>query len=207
MTEREGPAEGRLVALEGGDGSGKSTQAARLAADLGAVLTREPGGTTIGGLIRNVLLDPAHARMADRAESLLYAADRAQHIVEVVRPALAAGRHVVSDRSAWSSVVYQGIGRGLGLDAVRRINDWAVEGCWPDLVVLLDVDPMRAATRRARELDRLEQAGAGFHERVRAAYLDLAAADPCRWIVVDGSAPAAEVAVAVRAGVRDRLGL
>jgi dTMP kinase len=207
VSEPPEPVPGRFVALEGGDGSGKSTQAARLAADLGAVLTREPGGTTIGGLIRNVLLDPAHDRMADRAESLLYAADRAQHIAEVVRPALAAGRHVVTDRSAWSSVVYQGVGRRLGLDAVRHINDWAVEGCWPDLVVLLDVDPARAARRRARELDRLERAGAGFHARVRAAYRDLAAADPSHWVVVDASAPAGKVAVAVRAGVRDRLGL
>ena len=107
------------------------------------MLTREPGGTTIGELVRGVLLDPAHDAMVDRAEALLYAADRAQHLVEVVEPALAAGRHVVSDRSALSSVAYQGYGRGLGAEAVWRVNDWAIGGRWPDLVVLLDVRPVR----------------------------------------------------------------
>jgi dTMP kinase len=198
---------GRFIAFEGGDASGKSTQAARLAADLGARLTREPGGTTIGGLIRGVLLDPTHDVMTDRAEALLYAADRAQHLVEVVAPTLASGRHVVSDRSAWSSVVYQGIGRGLGLDEVRRINDWAIEGRWPELVVLLDVDPALAAGRFTRDLDRLEQAGASFHDAVRQAYLQLATSDPGGWLVVDGARPADEVALAVRRAVRDRLGL
>jgi len=196
---------GRFIAFEGGDGSGKSTQAARLAGALGAVLTREPGGTEIGRLIRGVLLDPAHDVMSDRAEALLYAADRAQHLVEVVEPALQAGRHVVSDRSAWSSVVYQGVGRGLGLDAVRAINDWALEGRWPDLVVLLDVDPTVAATRFTRDLDRLEQAGPGFHQAVRDAYLSLAAADPERWVVVDGGGDPDAVTAAVAAEVSTRL--
>jgi dTMP kinase len=196
---------GRFIAFEGGDGSGKSTQAARLAGALGAVLTREPGGTEIGRLIRGVLLDPAHDVMSDRAEALLYAADRAQHLVEVVEPALQAGRHVVSDRSAWSSVVYQGVGRGLGLDAVRAINDWALEGRWPDLVVLLDVDPTVAATRFTRDLDRLEQAGPSFHQAVRDAYLSLAAADPERWVVVDGGGDPDAVTAAVAAEVSTRL--
>ena len=155
------------IALEGGDACGKSTQAVLLADALGALLTREPGGTTIGGLIRGVLLDPAHDAMVDRAEALLYAADKAQHVAEVVEPALAAGRDVVSDRSAWSSVAYQGFGRGLGGERVRAINDWALDGRWPDLVVLLDLDPSEMAKRLRRAPDRLEQAGDGFHERVR----------------------------------------
>jgi len=196
---------GHYIALEGGDGSGKSTQARLLANDLGAVLTREPGGTTIGELIRGVLLDPSHDHMDDRAEALLYAADRAQHQVEVVMPALAQGRHVVSDRSAWSSVVYQGAARGLGTDAVHLLNDWALQGRWPHLVVLLDLDAGHAAARFVRDLDRLEQAGAAFHERVREAYLALASADRQHWTVVDAGGDPDTVAKAVRAAVRDRL--
>jgi dTMP kinase len=195
----------RYLAFEGGDFSGKSTQARRLAEDLGAVLTREPGGTAIGGLIRGVLLDPTHTALADRAEALLYAADRAQHHAEVIRPALAAGRHVVSDRSAWSSVVYQGVARGLG-DEVRRVNDWAIGGRWPDVVVLLDVDPVEAARRLTRDPDRLELAGDDFHQRVRQGYLDLAAADLDHWVVVDAGLDPEETAVAVRDGLAARLG-
>ena len=124
----------------------------------------------------------------------------------MIRPALAAGRHVVSDRSAWSSIVYQGHGRGMSADDVRRLSDWAVEGCWPDLVVLLDVDPAVAARRRSRDLDRLEQVDGAFSERVRAGYLELAAGAP-EWVVVDGGQDEDAVAVAVRAAVADRLGL
>jgi dTMP kinase len=195
------------IAFEGADFSGKSTQAARLAAHLDAVLTREPGGTTIGGLVRQILLDPAHDVMVDRAEALLYAADRAQHQHEVVRPALAAGRHVVSDRSAWASVVYQGMARGLGADDVRRVNDWAVEGHWPDLVVLLDVDTALAATRLTRDPDRLEQAGPGFQEKVREGYRALASSDPAGWVVVPADGTPDDVAAAVLAAVHERLGL
>jgi dTMP kinase len=195
----------RYIAFEGGDFSGKSTQARHLANELGAVLTREPGGTTIGGLIRGVLLDPTHTAMADRAEALLYAADRAQHHREVIEPALAEGRHVVSDRSAWSSVVYQGVARGLG-DEVRRVNDWAIGGRWPDVVVLLDVDPVLAAGRLTRDPDRLELAGDAFHQRVRQGYLDLAAADSEHWVVVDASVGPDELAIAVRDGLAARLG-
>jgi dTMP kinase len=196
----------RFIALEGGEGCGKSTQAARLATALDAVLTREPGGTTIGTVIRGVVLDPAHAELTDRAEALLYAADRAQNAAEVVRPNLAAGRDVVSDRSVWSSIVYQGHGRGMGVDEVRRLSDWAVEGCWPDLVVLLDLDPAIGAHRLQRAFDRLESAGDDFHARVRSGYLEASAADPDHWVVVDASAPVDEVAVHVRAAVRERLG-
>lgn len=193
----------RYVALEGGDACGKSTQARRLADAIGAVLTREPGGTTIGGLVRGVLLDPAHDAMVDRAEALLYAADRAQHLAEVVEPALAAGRHVVSDRSALSSVAYQGYGRGLGPEEVWRVNDWAIGGRWPDVVVLLDVDPSVMATRLQRAPDRLERAGDGFHERVREGYQAMAASDPDpkRWIVIDGSQDEEAIAAEVLAAV------
>jgi dTMP kinase len=197
---------GRYIALEGGDGCGKSTQTARLARALDAVETREPGGTRIGGIIRGIVLDPAHGELSDRAEALLYAADRAQHAAEVLRPALAAGRHVVSDRSAWSSVAYQGYGRGMGADEVRRLADWALDGCWPDLVVLLDIDPTVAARRRSRDLDRLEQVDQAFSERVRAGYRELAAVGP-EWIVVDASLDEETVAFAVRAAVSERLGL
>ena len=197
----------RFIALEGGEGCGKSTQATRLADALGAVRTREPGGTRIGGIIRGIVLDPSRTELSDRAEALLYAADRAQHANEVIRPALAAGRHVVTDRSAWSSIVYQGHGRGMGVEEVRKLSDWAIDGCWPDLVVLLDIDPAVARARLHRDLDRLEQAGEGFHDRVRAGYLDLAAADPSGWVVVDASGSVDEVGAAVRAAVQERLGL
>jgi dTMP kinase len=198
---------GRFIALEGGDGSGKSTQVARLAAALDAVVTREPGGTPIGALLRGIVLDPANTRLTDRAEALLYAADRAQHAAEVVRPALAAGRHVVSDRSGWSSVAYQGYGRGMDADEIRRISDWAVEGTWPDLVVLLDIDPTIAAGRRDRERDRLELVDEAFRDRVRKGFLAMAHADPQHWAVVDGSRDETSVADVVRRAVEERLGL
>jgi dTMP kinase len=196
---------GRYIALEGGDACGKSTQAARLAASLAAVLTREPGGTRIGAMIRDIVLDPANRELADRAEALLYAADRAQHAAEVLRPNLGAGRHVVSDRSAWSSIVYQGYGREMGVDEVRRLSDWAIDGCWPDLVLLLDIDPAIAAQRRGHERDRLEQVDDAFRQRVRTGYLELAAAEA--WVVIDGAQDEDTVAHAVRAAVTERLGL
>jgi dTMP kinase len=198
----------QFIAFEGGEGSGKSTQAARLAKALNAHLTREPGGTRIGAVLRSVLLDPDHTELADRTEALLYAADRAQHVAEVVRPALAAGQHVVSDRSAWSSVVYQGYGREMGPDVVRQLCDWAMQGCWPDVVVLLDVDPTLGLARLARldrTLDRLELAGDGFHDRVRRGFLELAAAHADRWIRIDASRPPDEVGVDVLRAVAERL--
>ena len=197
----------RFIALEGGDGTGKSTQAARLAGDLGALLTREPGGTRIGQAVRALLLDPGHGELAARAEALLYAADRAQHADEVISPAITAGRHVVSDRSAWSSLVYQGNARGLPGDEVRWLSDWATGGRWLDLVVLLDCEPVVARRRLERQLDRIEGAGDDFHGRVRDGFLALAAADAAHWAVVDAAAPADAVTMAVRRAVRDRLGL
>jgi dTMP kinase len=190
---------GRFIVLEGGEGSGKSTQAARLAARLretsaDVVTTFEPGATARGAALRALLLDDA-APMDPRAELLLMAADRAQHVHEVVRPALDAGKVVVSDRFAPSTLVYQGVGRGLGVDAVRAVSDFATGGLVPDLVVVLDVDDAVAAQRRPVAGDRMERAGAEFHARVRAAYRELADAEG--WVVVDGSDAIDSVAAAV----------
>ncbi len=199
---------GRYIAFEGAEGCGKSTHAARLAEALGAVLTRETGGTAVGQRIRTILHDTAVTNLSHRAEALLAAADRAQHIDEVVGPALAIGRHVVSDRSVYSTLAYQGYGRGLPLDTVRRINEWAVEGHWPDLVLLLDADTEVLERRmRGRQLDRFEQENGGFHHRVRDGFRDMAASEPDRWVVIDGSANIEQVANAVRAAVTNRLGL
>lgn len=194
---------GRFVAFEGGEASGKSTQAARLAARLDAVLTREPGGTAIGAQLRAVLLDPA-TQLVDRAEALLMAADRAQHAAEVIAPALDAGRHVVTDRYAGSSLAYQGHGRGLPLDEVRWLSEWAAEGLWPDVTVLLDVPLELAATRRTGRPDRLEAAGDGFHRRVVDGFRHLAREHRDSWVVVDGTLGPDEVEKLVWAAVAER---
>jgi len=198
------PSSGRFVAFEGGEACGKSTQAARLADRIGAVLTREPGGTPAGAALRAVLLDPT-TNLADRAEALLIAADRAQHVAEVVRPELAAGRHVVTDRYIGSSLAYQGYGRGLPLDEVRSLSEWATGGLWPDVVLLLDVPLDVAAYRQAGTPDRLEAAGVDFHRRVVEGFRSLAAAEPERWVVVDGSPDVDEVEKAVWSAVTERL--
>lgn len=205
MTKPAGPA--RFIAFEGGEGCGKSTQAARLADAIGAVLTREPGGTDLGLRLRELLLDPATEHVDRRAEALLMAADRAQHVAAVVRPSLAAGRHVVSDRFAASSLAYQGYGRGLPLDEVRELSAWATDDTWPDLIVLIDVPVETAAARLGEDLDRFEQADDGFHQRVTDGFRDLAAADPARWVVIDGTPPVDVVAAAVRKAVSERLDL
>ena len=202
------PRAGRYVAFEGAEGCGKSTHAARLAAAVDAVLTRETGGTDIGRRIRDILHDTANTHLAHRAEALLAAADRAQHLAQVVTPALAAGRPVVSDRSVYSTLAYQGYGRGLDLDEVRRINDWAIDGIWPELVLFLDVPAQVLDARMsARELDRFEQEDPGFHARVRDGFHAMADADPDRWVIIDGTADKDTVAQAVRSAVRDRLGV
>ena len=196
------------IAFEGAEGCGKSTQARRLADDLGAVLTRETGGTVIGRRLREILHDTDVTDLDDRAEALIVAADRAQHIAEVVRPALAAGRHVVSDRSVYSTLAYQGHGRGLPVDEVRAVNEWAIEDTWPDLVVLLTVPATVTAERMSRrELDRFEQAGDEFHARVDAGFAAMAAADPARWVVIDASGPLDEVTRRIRRAVQERLGV
>ncbi len=198
----------RFIVLEGGEASGKSTQAARLADRLGAVLTREPGGTAIGAGLRDLLLDARTTGLDDRAEALLMAADRAQHVAEVIRPALAAGRHVVSDRYVGSTLVYQGFGRGLPVDELRRLSAWAAHGLGADVIVLLDVPRSLTASRVAGRpdpaLDRLEAAGDGFHDRVAEGYRRLAAADPARWVVVDGTAGTDDVEAAIWKAVVSR---
>ncbi len=190
---------GHLIAFEGGEGSGKSTQARRLADRLGsrALLTFEPGDTPLGLEVRRLLLDRADLDITDRAEALLMAADRAQHVVEVIQPALAAGRTVVCDRFAGSSVAYQGYGRQLVATEVEQLSRWATDGLWPDLTVLLEVSPAEAEGRLARARDRLESAGPAFHQRVHDGFLVQAMADPDRWAVVDGSQPEAAVADAI----------
>jgi dTMP kinase len=179
------------IALEGAEGCGKSTQAARLASRLDATLTRETGGTTVGQRIRKILHDTEVTHLSHRAEALLAAADRAQHLDEVVLPSLRGGRHVVSDRSVYSTLAYQGYGRGLDLAELRTLNDWAVSGRWPDVVVLLDASPDVLRERmQQRDLDRFEQAGDEFHERVRKGFAAMAADDPDRWLVIDANGSA-----------------
>ncbi len=199
---------GRYIALEGTEGTGKSTHAARLAAHLGAVLTRETGGTDIGARIRTILHDTSLTHLSHRAEALLTAADRAQHIDEIVRPALTLGRHVVSDRSVYSTLAYQGYGRCLPIDEIRQINEWAIHSCWPDLVVLIDT-PIEVLERRmrGRQLDRFEREDDEFHARVREGFRTMADADPDHWVVIDGGAGMEEVGTNIRRCVTERLQL
>ena len=199
---------GRYIALEGAEGTGKSTHAARLATHLGAVLTRETGGTDIGARIRAILHDTSLTHLSHRAEALLTAADRAQHIDEIVVPALTQGRHVVSDRSVYSTLAYQGYGRCLPIDELRRINEWAIQQCWPNLVVLIDT-PTEVLERRmrGRQLDRFEREDDDFHARVRDGFRTMAAADPDHWVVIDGGAGMEEVGTNIRRCVAERLQL
>lgn len=191
---------GNFVVLEGGDGSGKSTQRDLLVAwlresGIDAVATLEPGGTALGGSLRQLLLD-GHA-VAPRAEALLMAADRAQHIADVIAPALARGAWVVSDRHVPSSLVYQGVVRGLGVEAVDALSVFAADGLVPDLVIVLDVDDATAEQRRSPSADRMEREGLEFHKQVRSAYRQLAEANG--WTVVDGGAAPERVAERIRA--------
>jgi dTMP kinase len=198
---------GLFIVFEGGDGSGKSTQADLLAAAFRAdghdvVVTREPGATDVGLRIRGLLLDrgastgPAGIVLAPRAEALLYAADRAHHVATVVRPALLRGSVVISDRYIDSSLAYQGAGRILPVEEVSWLSAWATGGLRPDLVVLLDIDPTVGLARIADrgDADRLEAENVPFHERVRYAFLDLAGRDPRRYLVIDATLPPAEIA-------------
>lgn len=197
---------GRFIAFEGGDGSGKSTQAARLAESLGAVLTREPGGTPIGAKIRQLVLDPASSELTNRTEALLMAAARAQHVEERILPDLLAGKDVVSDRFVASSLAYQGVGRELGVEVIAELNEFATDGLEPDLTVLLDTDPHTARTRLGEDLDRIEEAGAALGRQVVEAYRRFAEAAPTKWVIVDAEGTVDEVADRVLAAVQDRLG-
>lgn len=197
---------GLFITLEGGDGAGKSTQAGLLAewlVERGSTVlrTREPGGTELGAQLRELLQHrPGH--IDPRAEALLYAADRAQHIATVVRPALARGEIVVQDRYLDSSVAYQGAGRVLDEAEIRELSLWASGGLLPDLTVLLDLDAASAAARRdGSAYDRMEAEAIGFHERVREGYLALAAAEPARFLVLDAATSAGALALAVRSRV------
>lgn len=200
-----------FLTLEGGDSAGKTTQAAALEGwitGLGrtVVRTREPGGTALGTAIRSLVLHGDH--VSPRAEALLYAADRAHHVATVVRPALERGDVVVQDRYLDSSVAYQGAGRVLDPEEVRRLSTWATDSLLPDLTILLDLAPAVARGRREGRAteDRLEAEPDDFHDRVRAAFLALAAAEPERFIVVDAALPADEIAARIRRAVEPRLG-
>jgi dTMP kinase len=194
---------GTFLALEGGEGAGKSTQLRLLEQWLterghDVVVTREPGATAVGGRIRALLLDPATGRLSPRAEAMLYAADRAQHVAEVIRPALERGAVVLTDRYVDSSLAYQGAGRELAGEEVARLSGWATEGLRPDLVVLLDIDPVVGLGRAGDTPDRMEGEPLDFHRRVRQRFLDLAEDDPGRYLVVDATLPAQQVGDAVR---------
>jgi dTMP kinase len=197
-----------FVTFEGIEGSGKSTQARLLAERLGpdTVLTQEPGGTPMGRAIRRLLLDHGQGVVAPATESLLYFADRAQHVAEVVRPALRDGRSVVSTRYTDSSLAYQGYGRGLDRALILAVHRLATGGLQPDVTILLDVSVdiglARASSRGP--LDRVEAEVREFHERVRAGYLEMARAEPERWARVDGEGPAEEVAQRVAAAAEER---
>ncbi len=202
-----------FLTFEGGDGAGKSTQAALLEAWLRergetVLRTREPGGSELGLELRDIILH-RKGHIAPRAEALLYAADRAHHVATVVRPALERGEVVVQDRYIDSSVAYQGAGRTLNPAEIRSLSLWATEGLLPDLTILLDLDESEGRRRldsAPRRYDRLEAEEAGFHQRVREAYLELADAEPDRFLVLDARQPEEEIAAAIRSRVEELIG-
>ena len=199
---------GRYIAFEGLEGCGKSTHVTRLAAALNGVATREPGGTEIGTALRATMLDAKNTSLSPRSEALMMAADRAQHIQQVVLPAIESGRHVVSDRSVYSSLAYQGYGRELDLESLRRFNSWAIQDVWPDLVVFIDV-PLDVLLERLkkRELDRFEREDRSFFERVLRGFHEMARQEPSRWLVVDGSPPKDELEGTIRRLIAERLSI
>ncbi|MGY1812974.1 dTMP kinase [Blastococcus sp. SYSU D00820] len=207
-----GPSTGLFVAFEGGEGAGKSTQVRTLAGWLAeeghAVrVTFEPGDSGPGAAIRAIVLDRATAGLVPRAEALLYAADRAQHVETVLRPALAEGAVVVTDRYVDSSLAYQGAGRALSVEEVAGLSRWATQGLVPDLTVLLDLPPATglARARGRAAADRIEAESLEFHEAVRRTFLDLAAAEPARYLVLDATRGADDLAGDIRTAVRARL--
>lgn len=196
------PAEGIFVVFEGGDGVGKSTQT-RLLADWltqhgrEVVVTLEPGGTELGSVLRDLVLNPKWGDVSPRAEALMYAADKAQHLYEVVFPALRRGAVVISDRYVDSMLAYQGAGRDLDADRVEQIARWATKDLLPDLTVLLDLDPELGVASIAQK-DRLEGAGQQLHHRARQFFLDLAQRDPQHYLVLAARDPIEQIAAAVR---------
>ena len=201
---------GLLLALEGGEGTGKSTQARLLAIWLrgqgyDVVATQEPGATKVGMRLRALLLDTAHAGLSPLAETLMYAADRAEHVASVIRPALERGSIVVTDRYMDSSLAYQGAGRRLPVSEVASLNRWATGGLVPDLTILLDLSPMEGLVRRERSADRLEAEPADFHQRVRSGFLALADVEPERYLVLDATKPPAVISREIQERVRDLL--
>ena len=191
---------GKYIAFEGWEASGKSTQARLLSQRLDAVLTREPGGTAVGLAIRGLLLGNGPAP-TERAEALLFAADRAQHLAEIVEPALAEGRDVITDRSYGSTLAYQGYGRGQSIEELMRLVEWTSGGLLPDLVVLLTVAVDTADDRLGDQRDRMESEDSDFATRVIEGFTALAEADPDRWVVVDGAGSIEEVAARVAKAV------
>ncbi|RLP74157.1 dTMP kinase [Mycetocola tolaasinivorans] len=203
---------GLFITFEGGDGSGKTTQAEILDTWLRergetTLRSREPGGTEVGEQLREIVLHH-RGEISPRAEALLYAADRAQHIDTRIRPALERGEIVLQDRYIDSSLAYQGAGRALGIDEVRSLSVWASSGLWPDLTILLDLDPDRARERldQARtRFDRLEAEKNAFHARVRTVFLELAEAEPARFLVLDATLSIDELAAQIQARVTEAL--
>lgn len=201
---------GAFIAFEGGEGAGKSTQEALLAEWLtgqgrDVLRTREPGGTPAGEAIRAVLLGNEYAGLDDRAEALLFAASRGEHVMRVIQPALDAGAVVVCDRYVDSSIAYQGIGRELG-DEVREVNLWATRRLKPDLTVVLDIDPA-VGLSRVQDPDRLESEPIEYHRRVRQGFLDIAATDPSRYLVLDAAGDIDDIAASIRVRVASILGI
>ncbi len=200
---------GLFLCLEGGEGSGKSTQARALVAWLreaghAAVSTFEPGDTPVGRRLREIVLSPGTGALADRTEALLYAADKAEHVEAVVRPALELGSVVVTDRYVDSTLAYQGAGRSLRVAELERVARWATGDLRPHLTVVLDLEP-EAGLGRFAGRDRIEGESVDFHRRVRDAFLAMAAADPAHYLVLDARRPEEEVAAAVRAAVEPLL--
>ncbi|MFM8867440.1 MAG: dTMP kinase [Ilumatobacteraceae bacterium] len=199
---------GNYIAFEGLEGCGKSTHVTRLATALNAVATREPGGTEIGAALRATMLDAKNTSLSPRSEALMMAADRSQHIQQIVLPAIESGRHVVSDRSVFSSLAYQGYGRQLDLGSLRQLNSWAIQDVWPDLVVFIDVSMDVLFERlKKRELDRFEREDRSFFERVLRGFHEMAEGEPSRWLIIDGSPPKDELESIIRQAVTDRLGI
>lgn len=201
--------DGLFIAFEGGDGAGKSTQAALLAQALSrtghtVLCTREPGGTPIGEKLRSLVLDHGQGAIDARCEALIFAAARAAHTTQVIVPAMARGEVVISDRYIDSSIAYQGAGRGLGTSAIQQINEWATETLWPDLTVLLNVTPLQGRQRRNATNtaeDRMESEPDDFHTKIRGSFLYRAAANPQRYLVLD----AAEDITTLAQKIQDRV--